>query len=354
MAFKVLYIEDNDPASIQADLEGMGFEVIHHDPAGFEDAIQRINNDNIDLLLLDFRLSDKTAIYDAPTIAQTIRTKNTGNHRDLPIVLISSEDNISGYYKDYTSQDLFDFSISKKQMSENLDKYTARMKSLIEGYSAIKDTSSDSSKSLIDLLALPKPVANKFNIRVKEFLQSVKCRESTYMASDFILNHIVKPSGLLIGGDILAARLGVSITSPHWEHIKSLLDEHKYTGLFSDAYERWWSVGLEIWWKSISSDNPSLKRLRSKERKSILEEKLGLTDLVEAQKSEHSKSDYFWTICSKLLTPLDAIDGFEKNSDKEAWEDKEYFSILGVSELKSLNELRAIDRARYIELTGGN
>ncbi|MEI8601591.1 hypothetical protein P4S55_11925 [Shewanella sp. PP-Sp27a-2] len=112
MKYKILYIEDADPNTIISEMS-TEFNVIHHDPKEFEGTISQITDD-IDLLLLDFRLSDKEAIYDAPTLAQTIRTKNTVNHKNLPIILISSEDNISGFYKDYTSQDLFDFAVSKK------------------------------------------------------------------------------------------------------------------------------------------------------------------------------------------------------------------------------------------------
>ncbi|KUJ75097.1 hypothetical protein AVO42_07010 [Thiomicrospira sp. XS5] len=349
MAFNILYIEDNDPATIKANLEETDIQVITHDPGDFEASIRKVTTNHIDLLLLDFTLSSKTAIYEAPTIAQTIRTKNSENHRDLPIILISSEQNITKYYKDYTSQDLFDFSISKEEFLKNPQKYKIRLSSLVNVYRQISNTVRE-SKSLLSLLNTPKDIEDKLNIRVKEFLDSEKCKQSTYIASDFILNHIVKPSGLLIGKDILAARLGISSESPGWCEVEEALVRYKYTGLFSDVYERWWSSGIEFWWKSFSPEHPSLKRLRSSERVSILKQSFNITGVVEAEKTQYSKSDSFWTICAKNYTPLDPIDGFEKNLNKEPWEDKEYFSLIGASEV-DLKELKLIDRQRYLDAT---
>jgi len=352
MPYKILYIEDGDPRSIIGDLEkDKELTVEHHDPQDFEESITKVTSSGVDLLLLDFRLSDKKGvIYDAPTLAQTIRTMHTTNHRDLPIVLISSEDKISDFYKDYTSLDLFDFAISKKILSEQSEKYSIKIKSLIESYSALSRAKSD-SLSLLSLLNIPDLLSNKFDLRIKDLLDSSKYKNNIFMASDFILNQIVRPSGILIGEDILAARLGVSLESGDWNALKSILDEFKYSGLYSDAYERWWFTGVENWWKLISPEQSSLKRLRASERVSILKAIFELPNLQEATKDKYSKSDYFWTICNKYHSPLDPIDGFEKNSSQEPWQDKSYFSIEAVSSLESLTEITAIDKRRYIEYT---
>lgn len=350
MTFKILYIEDAEPDTIISEMS-KEFTVVHHDPREFEGTISQITDD-IDLLLLDFRLSDKEAIYDAPTLAQTIRTKNTVNHKNLPIVLISSEDNISGFYKDYTSQDLFDFAVSKKDLLENVDKYSTRLKSLIKGYAAISAVNTDAQKSLTQLLNCPALIAGKLSPRVIDTLESEKHTTDTYMASDFILNHIVKPVGILIGEDILLSRLGVMKGSEGWEKLKTHLEAYRYNGVFEETYNRWWFSGIEDWWKMISPEAPSLKRLKASERKLILEQKLGINELNVAQKSEHSKSEYFWTMCSKHQTPLDPIDGFESVKSTETWEDKEYFSLIAVSELESLKKITPLSRKRYIEVTG--
>jgi len=352
MTYKILYIEDSDPSSIMADLSQYEFEIIHHDPSDFELAIKEIMGRKIDLLLLDFRLSEKKAIYDAPSIAQTIRTQhNTINYKDLPIILISSEDNISSYYKDYTSQDLFDFAISKNELLNNLEKYSNRMKSIINGYILISKVNLDNTKKLVELLSIPEDILNKLSVRIQELLETDKFTKNTFLASDFIVNHIVKPSGILIGEDILAARLGVDTHSEDWVALKIILDGYKYKGIYFDSYERWWSIGVELWWKTISPSALSLKRLKASQRVAIIQEALKLENLQVAQNSEHSKSDYFWTICAEKQTPLDPIDGFEISDNIEPWEDKKYYSLVGVSELPSSKVLKTIDRKRYLDET---
>lgn len=352
MAYNILYIEDNDPSSITADLENYGLSVKNHEPADFEVSLHEAMKYEVDLLLLDFRLTDKTAVFDAPTLAQTIRTKNTSNHRRLPIVLISSEGVISDYYKDYTSQDLFDFAISKKQLSENLGKYTTRMISLVEGYKLLDECIKE-GKSFESLLKIPKPIEAKFSPSAKDLLNSEKITSCSFMASTFIINHLVKSSGILIGEDILAARLGVDKQSPDWEALKEYLSEYKYDGIYSDAYTRWWSLGLELWWKANFTENSALKRLNAGKRIELLEKKFNLNKLEIAQKIEHSKSDYFWTVCQIKRAPLDPMDGFEKDKNIMPWEDPLYYSLLAASELSSPKKMKLIDRKRFLKESEG-
>ncbi len=357
MKFKILYVEDNNPETIKQELSYV-FDVTSYDPTTFEHVIAHIRNHDIDLLLLDFRLTSKEAIYDAPTLAQTIRTQHeTLNHKDLPIVLISTEENISGYYSDYTSQDLFDFAITKKELLENVEKYSTRFRELIRAYSKISVVNANPNLNLLELLNVPELLRAGFNKRILELLASDKNSSDVYMASDFILNHIVIPSGVLISEHILLARLGVSDKSEGWSKLKSKFEQYKYTGVFSESYDRWWFQGVEQWWLEISPDAPYLKSLKASEKKFILESELGENNLKVAEKSEHSSSDYFWTICSENKTPLDPIDGFEVNKIIEPWEDKEYFSIAAATELdpqEFLKKVTALAGKRFIEMIKDN
>jgi hypothetical protein len=352
MTYNILYIEDGNPDSTISDLEQCeNLTVEYHDPLDFEGSILAATASSVDLLLLDFRLSDKKGvIYDAPTLAQTLRTQHSNTHRDVPIVLVSSEDKISGFYKDYTSQDLFDFAISKKALSEQHDKYTARIKSLVDTYSMLTKVKGEGS-SILSLLKIPQFLEEKFDVRVKEIIDSNKIKDNIFMASDFLLNKVVKPSGILIGEDILAARLGVSLSSADWPTLKTILNDFKYSGVFSETHQRWWFNGIDNWWKSISPNNPSLKRLTATQRVGIIKSTLGLNSINVAEKSPHSQSDYFWTICSQYLSPLDPIDGFEKNVTKDPWIDKRYFSAEGASKLQSLDDITMVDKKRYLALT---
>ena len=347
MAYKILYVEDNDPGSITASLEQHGFEIVHHDPVQFETSLAAAMKGDIDLLLLDFRLSSKKAIFDAPTLAQTIRTEHSDQYRDIPIVLISSEILISGYYKDFTSQDLFDFAISKEQLGLNLPKYSRRFVDLIDVYKKISQTISNGDE-LASLLNIPKEISNKISRKALDYLTKDKFKSNSFMASKFLLNHIVKPSGILIGEEILAARLGVDIGCEGWNILKENLKECKYTGIFSASYDRWWSSKIDLWWSSFET-NHILKRLKASQRVHRLTEQFKIENLKPAKVSRYSKSDYFWTICQKTKMPLDPIDGFEKEIEKESWEDAEYYSMIGVSELDSEKRLKLLDRRRYAE-----
>ena len=346
MKCKILYIEDADPSTIIANLESHNFTVEHHNPEDFETSIMKATDPNIDLLLLDFRLSNATAIYDAPTLAQTIRTMHTTNHRDLPIVLISTEENISGYYKDYTSQDLFDFAITKDDLSTNLEKYSIRMNSLIHGYRELTKCIA-AEQPLETLLNVPQSIQDKLSPKIIDLLDSDKYKKNSFMASSFILNHLVKPSGVLVGEDILASRLGVDIKSPGWGELKEHFNDIKYTGVYSDSYTRWWSAGIELWWKANCANSPSIKRSKAIQRVEKIKEIIRIENIEPAQKIEYSKSDYFWTICNVTKKPLDPMDGFEMDRNIEPWEDAVYLSLLGVSESESPKVLKILDRKRY-------
>ncbi|MEI8601592.1 hypothetical protein P4S55_11930 [Shewanella sp. PP-Sp27a-2] len=174
-----------------------------------------------------------------------------------------------------------------------MDKYSTRLKSLIKGYAAISAVNKDPHKRLTELLNCPDLVVGKLSPRVIDTLESEKYTTDTYMASDFILNHIVKPVGILIGEDILLSRLGVMKGSEGWEELKRHLEDYRYTGVFEESYNRWWFSGIEDWWKRISPDEPSLKRLKASERKLILEQKLAINGLNVAKKVNTPKVNIF-------------------------------------------------------------
>src|ERR1700749_312856 len=133
MAYKILYIEDLNPGSIVHDLKAHGFEAEHYNPESLNKLLEKAKNH--DLLLLDFRLTENQKVqFDAPTIAQTIRTIGSNSHMGIPIILISSETKISAYYKDYSSQGLFDFSVSKEDFLQKMPKFSKRFESVIEAY----------------------------------------------------------------------------------------------------------------------------------------------------------------------------------------------------------------------------
>ncbi|MDZ7726100.1 MAG: hypothetical protein U5L75_00785 [Candidatus Campbellbacteria bacterium] len=244
MAYKILYIEDLDPGSIIHDLNSQGFEVKHHVPKSFEKTIKEV--DGYDLLLFDYRLTETTAIFDAPTIAQTLRTINSEKHKDIPIVLISSETKISDYYKDLTSQDLFDLSISKDTLLNNLQKYSHRFISLINAYQKISDEKFDVFK----ILNITDDRKDILDYRVVEKLNREMFSNDVFAFSSFILNNLIQTIGPLLGEDVLSARLGVSKKSKDWEKLKNIFDSFRYRRHFFRIHTNVGGPdGLIDWWK---------------------------------------------------------------------------------------------------------
>ncbi|MEQ8560778.1 MAG: hypothetical protein RID18_04655, partial [Cytophagales bacterium] len=301
MAYKILYIEDLDPGSIIHDLSNQGFEVDHHVPRNFEETIAAIRG--YDLLLFDFRLTESTALFDAPTVAQNLRTINSANHQDIPIVLISSEIKISDYYKDLTSQDLFDLSLTKDNLLKNLEKYSKRFVSLITSYETIRTEKFNVPK----VLNLTPEQKENLDYRIFEKLSSDVFSNDIFAFSGFILNNLIRTIGPLFGEDVLSARLGVSRTSKDWGSLKSQFDDFKYTGIFSDSYNRWWSDGLVAWWKLHNQGKSTLRSLNAEQRLKRLVELTNLS-LLEQPLTKYAKSKCFWTICKETHLPIDPID----------------------------------------------
>ena len=321
MTYKILYIEDLDPGSIIHDLNSHGFEVTHHIPKNFEDTIKEIKG--YDLLLFDFRLTETTAIFDAPTVAQTLRTINSENHKDIPIVLISSETKISDYYKDLTSQDLFDLSLTKDTLLNNMVKYSKRFTSLINAYQKVKNEKFD----VLKVLNFPTDQNKAIDYRIIEKLNRDMFSNDVFAFSSFILKNLIQSIGPLIGEDVLSARLGVSKTSDNWEKLKSNFEHFKYKGIFSDSYNRWWADGLIDWWKNHIDGDNSLRKLNAEQRINKLSEitKLSLTSQAP---TKYAKSTSFWTICKETHLPIDPIDGLELHkNDLYEWQEKEYLSL---------------------------
>lgn len=352
MAYKIIYIEDLDPGSIIHDLKRFGFETIHHVPKVFEDAIKAITD--FDLLLIDFRLNQSTAMFDAPTIAQNLRTYNSTTHKDIPIILISQEGNITDYYNDLTSKDLFDMAITKTALSEDLEKFTKRFKSLIQAYKKIREVKFDPSLAL----SVRK---EQVDYRIFEKLENDIMRNDVFAFSNFVLKDIIRTIGVLIGEDVLAARLGVDRNSTDWEKLKLQFQAFKYDGIHSDAYDRWWANELINWWKTTIDNSISLRSLNAEQRVSKLTKQFNF-QLRPLQKSEYAQSSNFWTICKETDLPIDPIDGLEiHKKDLLPWQEKEYISIYAGLNPKSYDSsgpiytryLKPIDKKRLREIERG-
>lgn len=331
-----------------ADLIEEGFIMTSHEPVNFETIVNILGEKEFDAILIDFRLSSGKALFDGPAIAQTVRTMSSikeNKKKHIPIFLITAESNISDYYDDVTSNDLFDLSVSKEVFQQQIKKYSKRFKSIINGYRKIEELN-------FDLNLILDNSKKMFNIdyRITEKLNNEHSKANTYFVSKFIYNQIVRAIGVLIGEEVLSARLGINMNSKGWNTIKNVFSNAKYTGIFSDSYERWWAIGIEeicLQRFNISS----LRRLNAEQRISIFN-KSGFEDLEPLEKLDFSESTNFWTICQEKKLPIDPIDGLELSKRETfPWQEKEYISILAAYETSPLYKyVKEFDKIRFKEL----
>jgi hypothetical protein len=349
MAYKLLYIEDLHPESIISDLNSQGIKVVPLNPSKFEDVFEIIVKGDYNAILIDFRLTSGTgkAVFDAPTVAQTQRTKNSTEGIHKPIFLISTEKNISAYYKDFTSNDLFDLSISKEVFQKDLTKYCQIFISFIDAYSTIEK----SKFKLVDILKTNEALYSNLDYRIEESLNNHLFKSNTYKISKFIYKNIIKSIGVLIGEDVLAARLGVSIKSEGWENLKKIFDDASYKGIYSVPYNRWWAIEVERICLERLGIN-SLRRLKANQRIELLN-KAGLNNLLPIDKLEFTESTNYWTICKHFKVPLDPIDGLELfQREIIPWQEKQYISMLAALRSSDyLEDVKAPDKKRFKEFT---
>jgi len=358
MAYKILYIEDQSAESRERDLEDLGYIVETYDPSkDLGEILLKINSDT-NALILDYRLTKggNNVCFDAPTIAQTLRSKHSETNFEIPIILMSNEDIITEYYdKDLTSHDLFDFTLTKKEFNNNKEKFNQKLKSFINAYEIIKAN----NFKLANFETINFKIASVLGVkddmglihsRIIQKLLSLK--DDVFVSSNFIYSNIIRSIGLLIGEDILSSRLGVSKSSTDWAELKNRLASCTYTGIFSDIHSRWWMDKVNLWWIETVKCEIPLRRLSAEERVEVIKKNLMLPNLEVVQKTPQSKSSNFWTICKYSNMPLDPFDGIEILKDYLPWQEKEYLSIDSALEKMDnyKNMISAIDKKVIREL----
>lgn len=351
MAYKLLYIEDEDSSSIVANLEKNGdFIVKTWSPDSLEELGVKIKG--MDLLVMDFRLTHSKTIVDGPAFAQALRTNNSSIHVNIPMILFSVENNITDYYKDYTSQDLFDFSVPKGEYLLHSDKYNDRIISVIDAYKSITQSKND-LKLILDIKEDFKN--DNLDYRIEFSLSKKLFAEDVYAFSSFIHHNIIRSVGVLIGPDVLSARLGVSQDSSDWSELLKQLGSKKYTGIFSAVYDRWWSESISEWFKDLDERKRSLRRLTAEDRVASIKQITGLQNLMpieKIQKANYSAiSSKYWTICKETKKPIDYIDGYELyDRDLFVWQEPEYISFLGKSSKRYAKYIKPSDQKKISAL----
>jgi hypothetical protein len=322
MAYKVLYIDDLETESRLKDIINLGYKVKLYDPTSdISDLFKKLDSDT-KACVLDYRLTKgkHNACFDAPTIAQTLRTKHKNDLKDFPLILMSSERiKVKEFDKDLTSQDLFDFVLTKEEFGKDMSNFKNKLDSFIKSY----ETIIEHKFNLVKIIQFDEKYI--LHSRIKSNAASIS--KNLFTLSSFIYYDVVRPIGLLIGEDVLSARLGVSNESEDWNKLLEIINSSIYTGAFSGYLKRWWMDKINKWWSETINSDVSLRSLDAEERVELLKVKLGLKNLTSLTKTKHALSSNFWTICKDSRQPLDPFDGIELLKDSFPWQEKEYLSI---------------------------
>jgi hypothetical protein len=362
MAYNFLYIDDEKQDKVDGTITGLKSPELNIDFANpdplWDEQIRLIisNQSTIDGIILDLRLQEEVnqekggkANYRGSSLAQELRTLSKEKLlKDLPIVLLSATEQLDKSF-DSTGVDLFDLRIVKDQVQES--DYPIIRRKLIAIGKAYKDSqilNADTvPESLATILGNTDNIIIDFKV-VDALSHLITSKKPFHQISRFILKEIVCKPGVLINEAYLGARLGINIEeSEDWDKLKEIFNYFRYSGFFSNAWNRWWANELNKWWKKEVSEETELQALNAEQRVATIREKLGISNLVPQVKLPKCSSTNFWVVCRGTGKPLALVDGFRTIDGIHSypWQEQEYVSIdaalerTGVAKWKGLSPL---------------
>lgn len=340
MSFKFLYIDDASDQITKGLAQRLSSKnlSVQYEHVSVFDQLNPQNTINIvskyQGLILDLRLDNepydgKKFPFTATEFAQHIRTLVTKGELkvDMPIIVFSTEANLKDiYFRDMTSNNLFDRFITKKPIPLLVSK---KLYSLANGYQRIAKTNKFESLLQTDIKVLDERFLSRFDteeiIPVHEYAQ-------------VILKDLIYAKGFLINEQYLAARLGVDISkSKDWNKVKELFGEAQYAGVFSDGWDRWWMHKIDKKFEEIA--NTYLSYLSAKDKVEVFK-KIGFENVVFPEPITGNSSYRFWTVCKALDKPLDPMEGFKiyTRNEPKPWQEYEYISLEALLHPHSLKE----------------
>lgn len=272
---------------------------------------------NLDFAALDFRL-DETPVasfdgnvpninrYKAGAVAQQLRERVMDDpKRDIPLVLLSQEDNITTMFsKDTTAQDLFDLVLKKEVLTEakSSEEAAQQVCSLAEAYQAIKKEMG-ADKMVAHLCGLEEQ-AEGFVIE-HQAIRAIDKLGFAHQIVARIFKLLIARPGILVSKEHLLARLGVAPDSPCIEDLLQILIQAgtTYGGILSGGWPRWWWHRVDAWARAAIGDMPG--SLVGSERVSRLNKALGLSLAAAESRWTGNSDEYFWAACSCCGQPTE-------------------------------------------------
>ena len=367
MTFKIVVIDDEDIGELIRNINLDELSYDHVKPCSFKNDIESIS-DTYDLILMDQKLAGNIGKipYMGTTLIQELRTRMAEGHlRSKPVILWSIAGNINSYQNEKSSHNLVDAVWNKEWLHHgNVEKRNecARIiRALINGYSNIRAIIEDFKFNSPNE---PSKLASKaFDVDldlVSEYIPEAvlghllnKNHHITHSLSNFFINSILRFNGFLIDEKTLAARLGVDIQCSDWETLRDKLPlSCKFSGIYSDLYERWWATEFESWWLEFVYEEHAAN-LTAAERVDILNSTFNLSLKSAKPATKHTESR-FWHCCIIDGVPIDEIDSYKvTSSERREWQDHFYasFEAINLKRHKQLGyELTLRDKERFLKL----
>jgi hypothetical protein len=335
MKSKYIYIDDESPDALKSivngfnDIDLIDVELLDLTKTkSFDQLKGTILEKNPDGLIIDLRLDGEgpnRLNFPATTLAQDLRTMAaSGSTRSIPIILCSTSAKMrSTYDVDKSSHDLFDYKFEKSLTPEWL-KFSKKLQSLSCSYNWL----SERTRSIDEILN--RNDLQLLDSRIFERFADKEVQNQVNDIAQFVIKELFHHPGVLIKENVLAARYGIDIekSSEGWAKIKiDLLNPCKYSGVFSDGWERWWADNTESIFSKITG-GLRLQELNAIQRIDKLR-KIGFENLVPASPLPYCKSTEFWTICEAYKKPLDPLEGFKiyETDEPKPWQEPKYISF---------------------------
>ena len=366
MVIKYLYLDDEQLTTVEpyrdivvGSSKELNIDIEHPgDFANYTELIEKIKTKKYQGLILDWRLDDvsskktkKKAVSRAAALAQEIRTREAEKKMlSLPIVIWSQENRLKNSYKsDFTSHDLFNLVYKKEEIAQNAVKIHDELLSLASGYKKINKFRAENKSFNLGTLLNSKN--NYIDIRIQEYFSSNI--QTVHQTARFIIRELLERPGLLIDELFLAARLGVDKDgSKDWDELINTLKKHKYSGPFSDAWQRWWAYNIEKdWWATTSKQSRPISLLSSEDRLGIIKKNTRFKKLVAAKPIKENYHTKYYTICEYHNQPLDPVDGvILAEKSLQPWQERRYVSLDVILERRGDFDIDPLEKERLIRL----
>jgi len=251
---------------------------------------------------------------------------------DIPIVLWSSAQKYDQYYEpEPTGHDLYDWRIEKSSLAEGpgqLQQTVTTLLSLASGYKKLSEHKRQGRAGLAAMLDVKGKAFTRLDPRIGDRYvgkRTAPCHDY----ARYIRKQPLEQPRPLVDERLLGARLGIDIDSPGdgWAVVQAALSQAKYTGIFGDAWQRWWWDGVEEWWRSLDSERRVLSELPARLRVTCINDALR-TSLRAAEPIEGCSDHRFWAVCEIRKKPVALSDAFESSLTSDLrWHDARYVSV---------------------------